>query len=131
MPRTLTLAEKLALLLEYGEGRGLAVTYRAIGEATGENANNIRKIHRGENANPGLKTLKALADYFGVGLAYFDLETRAACQDYLKQAPKDRLVAEIALRTLGVSEAGLEAIQNMVDIVRKSEGLPPSKGRSE
>jgi transcriptional regulator with XRE-family HTH domain len=123
--RALTLAEKLQLLFEYGESRGISAAYRTIADATGENATNIRKIHRGENSNPGLKILTALVKYFRVDLAFFNCETKAECQAYLARfAPAAELEA-IKLRANGLSEEGMAAMRNMLDFVRKAEGLPP------
>jgi transcriptional regulator with XRE-family HTH domain len=123
--RTLSLAEKLDLLFQYGESRGISPAYRTIAEATDENANNIRKIHRGENTNPGLKILTALVQYFGVGLDYFLLTTKADCEAYLARIAAARELDGIKLRANGLSEEGLNAVNNMVDFVRKAEGLPP------
>lgn len=123
MSREMPLAEKMTLLFKYGESRGLPVTYRAIAQATEENANNIRKIHLGENANPGLKILTALAAYFGVGLAYFDCRTKAECQKYLDEVAQARVLGGIAMRAEGISETGLRTIEKMIDYVREAEGL--------
>jgi transcriptional regulator with XRE-family HTH domain len=123
----LTLAEKLELLFEYGESRGISAAYRAIAVATGENANNIRKIHRGENKNPGLKILTALGDYFGVDLAYFNCKTKVDCEAYLSRFAPARETDEIKLRAHGMSEAGLAALRTMMDMARRAEGLPPVK----
>lgn len=125
MARILNLAEKLDLLFEYGESRGISAAYRTIADATDENATNIRKIHRGENTNPGLKILTALVGYFQVDLAYFNCETKAECQDYLARFAPARELDEIRLRASGMSEEGLAALRNMMDFVRKAEGLPP------
>ncbi|MCC7362071.1 MAG: hypothetical protein IT317_21480 [Anaerolineales bacterium] len=125
MARTLSLAEKLDLLFQYGESRGISPAYRTIADATDENANNIRKIHRGENTNPGLKILTALVRYFRVDLAYFNCQTKAECQAYLAKYPAEHELDEIKLRANGMSEAGLAALRAMMDIVRKGEGLPP------
>ncbi len=127
MTEPISLAAKLALLFEYGQDKGLPTTYRAIAEATKENANNIRKIYVGENENPGLRTLSALAEYFQVGLAYFDCNSREECEAYLEGATARHLTETIALRTRGISESGLEAIKNMIDYVRNVERLPPEE----
>lgn len=125
MGRTLTLHEKVEMLFEYGQAKGLPITYLAIAEALGENASNIRKIHVGINTNPGLRILSGLASYFGVGLAYFDCQTKTECQRFLAQVGQQRALEGIALRSNGLSEQGLDAIRQMIEYVRKSEGLPP------
>jgi transcriptional regulator with XRE-family HTH domain len=128
MPTSVTLAEKIDLLFKYGESRGLSVSYRAIAQATEENANNIRKIHLGKNANPGLRILTALAEYFGVSLAYFECQSKKECQDYLRQQAQTKLLGEIAMRAEGISEAGLKTIEQMIEYVRDAEGVK-SRGK--
>jgi transcriptional regulator with XRE-family HTH domain len=123
--RSLTLADKLALLFEYGESRGISAAYRTIAVATGENGTNIRKIHHGENLNPGLRTLTALADYFGIGLDYFLCETRTACQDYLSGAAQQRLLSVVPKALTGISEHGVNTLLTWIYIVRRAERLPP------
>ena len=121
----LTLSEKLALLFEYGQSRGLSTKYRAIAEAIGENANNIRKIYLGENANPGLKILTGLVGYFGIDLAYFNCSTKADCQAYLAHAAPARETVGINRRAQGMSEDSLLLIRQLMDIIRKAQRLPP------
>lgn len=125
MARGLSLSEKLQLLFDYGESRGISAAYRTVADATGENATNIRKIHRGENTNPGLKILTALVKYFRVDLAYFNCETKAECQAYLARFALAREMEAVKLRTNGLSETGIAAVRGMLDFVRKAEGLPP------
>ena len=121
----LTLSEKLALLFEYGESRGLSTKYRTIAETIGENTNNIRKIYLGQNANPGLKVLTGLVGYFNVDLAYFNCSTKADCQAYLEHAAPTRETVAISQRAQGMSEEGLALIHQLMDIIRKAERLPP------
>jgi transcriptional regulator with XRE-family HTH domain len=125
MSRNLTLAEQLTLLFAYGESRGISAAYRAIATATGENANNIRKIHRGENVNPGLRILTALTDYFRVDLAYFNCQTRSACQQYLRDFARHRLIRNLEMGWQGLSEESQEFLRKAFVFVRKAEGLPP------
>jgi transcriptional regulator with XRE-family HTH domain len=121
----LTLSEKLALLFEYGESRGLSTKYQTIAETIGENTNNIRKIYLGQNANPGLKVLTGLVGYFSVDLAYFNCGTKADCQAYLEHAAPTRETVAISQRAQGMSEEGLALIHQLMDIIRKAERLPP------
>ena len=123
MAKLLTLPEKIELLFQYGENRGISPAYRTIAEATKENANNIRKIHRGKNANPGLRTLLALSEYFQIDLAYFNCKTKSECERYLARVAQEHLIEDVRLRADGLSETGLEALRNMMDFVRKAEGL--------
>ena len=127
----LTTAKKIDLLLKHGAREGLPTSYRAIAQATGMPYNNIRKIHIGENRNPGVNTLKTLADYFGVDLGYFDCQTEAECRDYLAGQHQTAALAGIALRAEGLSEEGLAAIEQMIEHVRAVEGLDKDKGKKQ
>lgn len=91
MPNRIALAEKLDILFKSGKERGLPVTYRAIAEATGETANNLFRIHHGQNTNPGLRTLSALVEYFGTDLGYFSCQTTEDCLNSLHQPPQKTL----------------------------------------
>jgi transcriptional regulator with XRE-family HTH domain len=62
-----------------------SVTYRAVAEATRETANNLFRIRRGQNTNPGLRTLNALVTYFETDLGYFSCKTKEDCLNYLKR----------------------------------------------
>lgn len=86
MPKSILLAEQVDLLFQHGRKRGRPVTYRAVAKASGETANNIFRIHHGQNTNPGLRTLSALAAYFETDLGYFACRTPEDCLNYLKRA---------------------------------------------
>ena len=83
MSKIISLAEQVDTLFKQGRERGLPVTYRAVAEATGETANNIFRIHHGQNTNPGLRTLSALVKYFDTDLGYFSCQTKEDCLNYL------------------------------------------------
>jgi len=83
MSKIISLAEQVDILFKHGRERGLPVTYRAVAEATGETANNIFRIHHGQNTNPGLRTLSALVEYFKTDLGYFSCKTKEDCLNYL------------------------------------------------
>jgi transcriptional regulator with XRE-family HTH domain len=85
MAGCISLAEQVELLFKHGRERGRPVTYRAVAEATGETANNLFRIRRGQNTNPGLRTLFALVEYFHTDLGYFSCKTKEDCLNYLKR----------------------------------------------
>jgi len=123
--RGLSLADQVELLFAYGESRGMSAAYRAIAVATGENATNIRKIHRGENLNPGLHLLIALTRYFRVDLSYFNGTSRAAGGEYLSTIAQRKLLDHIEKQAVGLSEVGRAYMQLTIDYIRRAEGLPP------
>lgn len=124
MARVMTLARQLELLFEYGRARGLPVTYRAIAEATGETAYLLRKLYIGENTNPGLRTIAAIARYFGVGLDYFQCSTRKQCKDFLGGDGPGRHKDAITRQAADLSEEGVATVLSMIDYVRRAERLP-------
>ena len=83
MSKNISLAEQVDILFQQGRERRQPVTYRAVAEATGETANNIFRIHHGQNTNPGLRTLSALVEYFKTDLGYFSCKTKEDCLNYL------------------------------------------------
>ena len=86
MSKNISLAEQVNTLFQHGRERGRPVTYRAVAEATGETANNLFRIRRGQNTNPGLRTLAALVAYFATDLGYFSCQTKEDCLNYLNHS---------------------------------------------
>jgi transcriptional regulator with XRE-family HTH domain len=125
MSRNLTLPEQMSLMFAYGESRGISAAYRTIAIATGQNGNNIRKIPRVENVNPGLRILRALTDYFQVDLAYFNCQARPACKHYLGGFNRQRLIQNMEMGLKGPSEESQEFLRTAFVYARKAEGLPP------
>ena len=85
MSTIISLAEQVDTLFNHGRERGRPVTYRAVAEATGETANNLFRIRRGQNTNPGLRTLSSLVEYFNTDLGYFSCQTKEDCLNYLNR----------------------------------------------
>jgi transcriptional regulator with XRE-family HTH domain len=125
--KTFTLAKQFALLFEYGQAQGLPTALRAVAKATGESPNNLQKIQSGGNDNPGLRTLNAVAAYFGVSLAYFDCKTVAECQQYLRKVEREKTLAGIAMRAEELSPEGRAAIEQMIEHARKVEAQARKK----
>jgi hypothetical protein len=123
MAKTISLAEQVDILFKHGRERGLPVTYRAVADAVGETANNIFRIHHGQNLNPGLRTLSALVEYFQTDLGYFSCKTKANCLNYLNQTVPSKALDKLTMRAEGISPAGIEKILQVVDLVRQAEGV--------
>ncbi len=117
MSSELPLWKKVDILFQWGEEQGLNVTYKAVAEATGETWTNFNKIRRGENANPGLRTVEALARYFGVRLDYFNSTTESECWAYLKELDQDSILSKVKMRARGLSPAALVTLDKMIDNV--------------
>src|SRR5574341_2613844 len=119
MSKEFPLWRKVDVLFRWGEEQGLNVTYKAIAEATGETWTNLNKIRRGDNPNPGLRTVEAMARYFGVKLDYFNCESEAECWTYLKELSEEgiRELARMRARAHNVSPEALVTLKEMIDKV--------------
>jgi transcriptional regulator with XRE-family HTH domain len=87
----------------------------------------IWQLRKGQRDNPTKRHLEALAGFFGVSPAYFFDEEEARridAQLELLTAMRDAQVRQVALRSSGLSTESLRAIADMVERVRKLEGLP-------
>lgn len=112
-----TLATKVDILFQWGEEQGINVTYQAIEAATGITWTNVRKIRKGENPNPGLKTAELLARYFGVRLDYFECQTSAECWAYLKGLDETSIVNKVRMRANKLSPEALVTLDKMINNV--------------
>lgn len=87
------------------------------------------QLRKGLRDNPTKRHLEALAQFFGVQASYFlDEDTSAVdAQLELLVALRDQSVRAVALRTAGLSPAGLKAIMGMIEHARAIEGLPTAE----
>ena len=87
----------------------------------------ISLLRSGERDNPTRKHLEALADFFGVPVAYFFADDEHARrieeQVELLAVLCDAGVREMAFRAAGLSPEGLRSITEMIRHVRRMEGL--------
>ena len=132
-----TLAEKVDLLFRTFRPRGggeysFEEVAQKIAESGGPtiSATYLWMLRKGIRDNPTKKHLEALANFFKVSPEYFfDSETaqRYAAQLDLVGAFRDAGVREIALRAQDLSPEALQTIAEMLDRVRKLEGLPDAR----
>ena len=138
-PTSRTLAEKIDHLFavvrppkgEYTHEE-VATAIRDAGGPT-VSATYIWQLRKGLRDNPTKKHLEALSSFFGVPPAYFFDDQAAARVDAelaLLSAIRDASVRQVALRASGLSTESLETIAEMIERVRKLEGLPDSPAES-
>ena len=85
------------------------------------------QLRNGKRDNPTMRHLEALSAFFGVPPTYFFDDDAAAAIDselQLLASLRDASVRQLALRASGLSKDSLGALADMVDRVRKLEGLP-------
>ncbi|MCI2238083.1 hypothetical protein MO973_09500 [Paenibacillus sp. TRM 82003] len=132
--RPRTLAEKVDLLFRtVHPAKGGEYSYEHVAKAIRErggpsiSASYLWLLRKGERDNPTLRHLEALAGFFGVPPGFFfDDELTDSVHDQLALLAllRDGDVRKVALRTSGLSRESLQALGEMVDRVRKLEGLP-------
>jgi transcriptional regulator with XRE-family HTH domain len=128
-----TLAQKLTHLFETVHGpRGpysLGEVVKAIADSGGPtiSKSHLAQLKNGERDNPTLRTLQAIADFFGVPVAYFSDDAVAEqidAQLRLLASLRDTGVRNIAARLAGLSPGSIDLVGDMVDRLRELEGLP-------
>ena len=107
----------------------------AIGDAGGPtiSATYVWQLRKGLRDNPTKKHVEALAGFFGVPPAYFFDDDAAAQIDAelaLLTALRDAEVRQVALRASGLSTESLHTIAEMIERVRRLEGLPDQPAES-
>lgn len=133
------LADRLDRLFRtvHPAGRG-EYTYDEVATAIREDGVPIShtyvwQLRKGLRDNPTKRHLEGLAKFFGVRPSYFLDEDTSAVDSQLELlvAMRDQDVHQVALRTAGLSPAGLKAIMGMIEHARAIEGLPPSTAGEE
>ncbi|MDI3405824.1 helix-turn-helix domain-containing protein [Streptomyces sp. B-S-A6] len=89
------------------------------------------QLRTGRRDNPTKRHLEALADFFGVPVAYFfdaDVARRVGSDLETLLRLREAGVQSVALRAVGLSPKSMDAVLAMIDRVRELEGLPPGPG---
>jgi len=109
-------------------------SYREIEELAGgaTSSTTIWKLRTGRTRNPSLKTLQALGTAFQVPVAFF-FDEDVAPEDvskYRHQYRSEQMVEQIALRSYDLDDEGKQAVLNMINWVRKAQGLDNNEEES-
>lgn len=129
-----TLADKLNHLFEtvHPLTRGPysnAEVAQEMREAAGPNdvvvsASTLVQLRSGAKANPTMKTIEALASFFGVPPAYFfDDDVARRTDEEIAGIAAMRDVQTIAMRANGLSEGSLQMLRAVIEQARVLEGL--------
>lgn len=99
---------------------------RACREATGEtfSATYLWQLRTGRRANPTVRHVEALAQFFEVPATYFFDEEQAAAitRDLeLLGALRDAGVRSVALRAVNLSPESIDTISDMIDVLARRE----------
>ncbi|UNO43027.1 helix-turn-helix transcriptional regulator [Streptomyces sp. MST-110588] len=102
--------------------------------------NYIWQLRKGKRDNPTKRHIEALAEYFGVPAAYFHDQPEPADAGAVGTserptavlgAMQDAGVIAMAARFMDMSEESRSAVLEMINRVRKLEGLPEVNGAGE
>ena len=139
-PPRRTLAEKVdRLFSQVRPAKGeysyehVASAIRAEGGPT-ISATYLWQLRKGFRDNPTMKHLEALSSFFGVPPAYFfddEVAERIDAELSLLATIRDASVRKVALRASGLSPESLDTIADMIERVRKLEGLPDGPSGAE
>jgi transcriptional regulator with XRE-family HTH domain len=124
-----TLAEKIDLLFKtFRKPDGSQYTYQEVEEGTNKAVTGayVWKLRTGKAENPSYKVLKVLSDFFEVPVSFFFEEE--VSEEYLQNLKlatqlREDGVQHIALRAGDLDEAGKRAVLEMIEYVRKAQGL--------
>lgn len=87
-------------------------------------------LRKGERDNPTKKHLEALAEFFGVPAAYFfddELAERIESELAMLSALRDAGIRALALRMAGLPAESLQPVAEIVELIRKAEGLDANR----
>ena len=120
-----TLAQALSRLIDEKAKRDgeASVADQVIGEAIGKSRTTVWKLRTGQEANPKVETLEALARYFGVRVAYFldeadvadDQLAALAAARRLREAGEKYGVPDVHARLAGLSPVALAAVARLIE----------------
>lgn len=139
MPETppTDLAAKLDRLFHAVHPRGRGdYTHREVAEGIRDrgfapiSATYVWQLRTGQRTNPTMKHVEGLASFFGVPVNYFfndDVAARVDVELDLIVALRETPIRQIALRANGLSTESLSAIAEMIEHVRRLEGLSDSE----
>lgn len=131
-PERRSLAEKLDHLFATVHPVKGEYTHEEVATAIREqggptiSATYVWQLRKGLRDNPTKHHIEALAGFFGVPPAYFfddEAARRVDAELELLVAMRDASVRQVALRAAGLSTESLEAITEMIQRVRRLEGL--------
>jgi ESX-1-secreted protein regulator len=140
-----TLADKMNWLIEHAHpaGRGPYSNNEVcflIFKATGEQISHttIWKLRNGQQTNPQMRVIDALAKAFGVPPAFFfddyDEEKLGLLQDQVELLAliRDAKITSAEFRALlGLGPEGRQAVAGLIERVARAEGQTPRRGKEE
>ncbi|QDO51665.1 helix-turn-helix transcriptional regulator [Streptomyces sp. RLB3-5] len=135
-PEGRRVADRLnALFAMVNSETGRPYTNAEVARATGISASAIAQLRQGAKPNPTLKTIEALASYFGVTTDYFSkgmsderVSRIVAALQMLDTAEKAGVEGLFA-RASGLSADSLRTITAVIETARRAEGLDsPNSG---
>ena len=96
----------------------------------------LAQLRSGARRQPGFDKLRAIASWFGVSVVYFtdsEAPRRTAEERRFLDLMRDAGVRRVAFLAKGLSPESLKLVADLLEVLRKAEGLPPvdADGRDE
>src|SRR5574340_513780 len=79
------------------------------------------KLRKGSATNPGLHVVQALANFFGVEPSYFFGGNEGKTEASKEEQKRDKLMDQIALRSVELNNEGKQAVLFMIETILKSK----------
>lgn len=120
----LPLSEQVKILFDsvrHPDGRPF--TLQEVSDGSGVSLGTIGQIRSGKLNNPQLNTLRALAQFFGVPLRYFETGTREECYALLTDPSilEKPALNEIAFRASGLPPQAQQDILSLIKVFQEEE----------
>ena len=123
-------ADRLGGLMAMKNPRtGKPYTVADVARDTGLSASAVTQIKTGAKPNPTLKTVEALAEYFGVQTDYFTKQMdeervrKVIAALEMLDAAESAGVQALFARASGLSDQSLEMVKAVIETARKADGL--------
>lgn len=134
-----TFAQRLNHLWETVHPPGRPYTYEQVAAGVAELGYDISvpylwQLRHGKRENPTLQHIQGLAAFFGVPASYFldpEQEQRVNDELHVIAAMRDAGVRNVALRTHGLNERDLAALDAMITSLREARGLANEPQRTD
>lgn len=120
----LPLSEQIRILFDsVRHPAGRPFTLQEVTDGSGVSLGTIGQIRSGKLNNPQLNTLRALAQFFGVPLRYFETRTREECYALLTDPSmlKKPALNEIAFRASGLPPQAQQDILSLIKVFQEEE----------
>lgn len=121
------IAQKVNFLFENcRKSNGERYTFREVSELSGGAIDStwLWRLSKGQSSRPGLTTLKAITDFFGIDPSYWFNDLDEGLKAKIKIENSSTTAQQIALRAIELSPEAQQIILNLIDSFNKQIIVP-------